>query len=186
MKLKDCLPDAAPYLPGCPTPMILRHLSDAAREFCRETHIWEEEIPPVYPVEGVTRYQLDLPEEAEILSVKSATQGDESPELSINVFGVLKLHQAPENTTKPIEVEAILQPVLGAEGIAGRILGDYREGIVQGALYRLLLMPNADWSNPELATLCQRRFRESVVDARTRKARGNTDRPMRVRPQPFL
>lgn len=184
--------EVQPHVPGCPEMMIEDALRQSAKVLCRGSHLWEEQLPSIYPVSSITKYQLSVPDEAEVLSISSLqhVQGGHKSRVdvwpSVNVFGLLSFMESPSSSRGPIEVKAILMPSKTARGMPDRIITAYQDGIVSGAVGRLQLMPNKDWTNPELAGINLKLLDNAINEAKLRKPTGNTDCDMRVRPVPFV
>lgn len=185
MKWSDLLSRALPHLPGCPEPLVEQELRAAAIKFCRDTHVWEERLTDVYLVDGIDLYELAVPEESEVVALVYAKQGDETLCPDINVFGHMRFETVPSPDKGPVSVKVRLQPSRDAEGMPDRIGLDYDEAIVSGAIAKLAAMPKKDWTALELVAHHGAKYLEGVAEARVRKARGNTERPLRVTPHPF-
>jgi hypothetical protein len=188
MNWSDLIQDILPHVPGCPEPMIEDTIRRVATKFCRETQTWEEQLNDLYVVEGVERYDVDLPEESELLGISHLQQDGRPvnywPE--VNIFGLISFHKAPYIKSGPMEIKVILVPSKDSTGMPDRIGEHYREAIVGGVISTLQVIPRKDWSAPELAAFHRETFNEGLREAKSRKMRGNTDRPMRVAPRPLL
>lgn len=180
------------HLPGCPDPLIEVHLRETAIRFCRETKIWEETIEEIYPLEGVTRYKLNLPEETRAISLLSAIQGksesDEGESLwpSINVFGLLTFDEQPPTDKGKIEIRLILRPSDDATGMPDRIGSDYDTALIHGCIATLQSMPKKDWSNPSMVPFHHNIYTARVNDANIDRATGNNEEVLRVKPCPLF
>jgi len=163
-----------------------------AIKFCRESKIWEEQLNDIYPVLGLNRYQADLPEETEVISLASAIQGKSDIDAgiehwpSINVFGLLYFEEVPLPDSGPITIRTILRPSDTSTGLPDRIGLDYDTALIHGAIADLQVMPNKDWSAPNLVAFHQNIYRTRRSEACVCRATGNTEQPLRVTPQPFI
>jgi hypothetical protein len=188
----DLYNDIQPHVPGCPEPAIEDAVRRTAMRFCRDSHIWEEELQSVYLANGVDRYQVELPEETAVLSLVSAIQRKSADETgkevwpSINVFGLLHFSPLPDPDQGPVEIRAVLKPSRDATGLPDRIGLDYDEALVHGAIAALQEIPGRDWSNPNMVSYHKTIYFDGVAEAIGRRARGNTDRPLRVKAHPNL
>lgn len=189
----DLYQEILPHVAGCPEPLIDDALRRTVTKFCRETHIWKEQLDDIYPVSGVTRYQLALPEETQLLELSDARYNTGNGKTSqvpmnewptVNVFGLLTFSEDPGN--KPIQIHGILIPSKDATGVPDRIGEHYRESLIHGAIAMLQEIPKRDWSAPEYASFHKAEFNSGIFEAKRRKARGNTERPMRVAPRALL
>lgn len=182
------------HVPGCPEPLVENMLRQAAIEFCRESHVWSEQIGSVYPVKGITRYQIDPPEEAQIVAIEEIgyrrqygfepLHRDDWP--SINAFGLLTFKSQPTANKGPLEIHVILAPAEDATEIIDQYGYKYKEGLIYGAVSMLQMMPNKDWSNPQLGMLNEEKFETAYRKARFRRVNGETERQMRVTPRHLL
>jgi hypothetical protein len=192
MNWSDLFNEVRPHVPGCPDVIIEDAIRNAAAELCRRSHCWEEQLPNIYPAASVTRYSVSLPEGAELLSVASLlhVNGDSKSALSfwpaVNVFGLLTFAVAPETNRGPIEIKGVLVPSREATSIPDRIGQHYREGIIGGAVGRLQMIPGKDWTNPQFAPVHLQALELAILEAKSRKYKGNTDRAMRVYPRQFI
>ncbi|WP_328186901.1 hypothetical protein [Marinobacter sp. OP 3.4] len=192
MKWSDLFSRVMPHVPGCPEMMVEDALRDTAIKFCRDSHLWREQIMDLYLSPGIHRYELDLPEQTEVAALICAWQrkpGSEHKEAvhpDINVFRMVRFDTLPDPDKGPIELHVVLQPTLDADGMLDAIGLDYDQALIHGALERLVIIPGKDWSNPNMATYHRSKYLESLTDARLAKANGNTEAPLRVSPQPFF
>jgi hypothetical protein len=67
-----------------------------------------------------------------------------------------------------------LKPTRTSTTIQDAFSSDYRDGIIYGAVYRLLRMPNREWSDPAAAADYRGLFEEEVKQAELRARGGNT------------
>lgn len=190
MNWTDLIQDILPHVPGCPEPLIEDTLRRVARIFCRDSHVWEEQLPDIYPVNGVTRYQASAPDETEIVSLSQCqtktTPISESNWPIINPFGLLTFDKSPNPAKGPLQIKAILKPTRDASGMPDRIGLHYSEALINGTIAKLQEMPKKDWTDLQLSIYHQDKFDNTVREARFRKANGNTDRDMRVAPRHLL
>lgn len=192
MKWSDLYSYVLPHVPGCPEPMVEDAMRMAAIKFCRDSHLWREQIMDLYLAQGVKRYALDLPEESEVAALISAWQRKpdsnhcEAVYPDINVFRMVRFETVPDPKKGPIELHVVLQPTRDAEGMPDAIGLDYDQALIHGTLERLVTIPGRDWSNPNMTSYHRSKYLESLTDARVAKANGNTETPLRVTPQPFF
>ncbi|WP_417518727.1 hypothetical protein [Marinobacter sp.] len=182
----DLYPLVLPHVAGCPEPILEDTLRRTAIRFCRDTHAWAEELASVYPAEGITRYQLTLPEGSELLSLAHAVQANNALWPRVNVFGLLHFDAAPNPDNGPIEIRAVLHPSRDSTGLPDRLGLGYDEALIHGTLATLQEMPGRDWTNPQLVAYHRAKYLESVAEARTRLSQGDTERPLTVRLPSFL
>ena len=171
MDLDALIPDVLVEANECPRALILRELVGAARHFCQETHVWEEPVGTIYPIDGLLDYSLPLPTGASIVAVTSDLNADVIPPDTVRFAGV---------PADEIAVTAALQPAYGAGVLPDQVADQYREAIVSGALSRLMMMTGRPWANPQLVEYHSRIVSDAISRARARQFRGYTNRPMRI------
>jgi hypothetical protein len=62
----DVLPKVLPSVPGCPQPLAVQHIRDAAIRVCERTLAWRYVQPTFDLLPGVHEYVYDKPAEAEV------------------------------------------------------------------------------------------------------------------------
>lgn len=188
----DLFPRILPHVPGCPEPLVEDVVRQTAIAFCRETKVWEEQLENVYPVAGITKYALNLPDETSVLSIASAVQGktstDEGESLTptLNVFNALTFDSSMSPDNGPIEVRAILKPSEDSSGMPDRIGYGYDTAIIHGAIASLVVMPKKDWSAPELAGFHQGIYKSELTEARLERAMNGNEAPLRTSIAPLI
>lgn len=184
----DLFPRIRIHVPGCPDPIIETILRQRAIQFCRETKIWEETLTAVYPVPTITRYQLDIPAQTQLLSIVSTMQGKTATypgiELTptVNVFGLMTFDTEPDPTNGSIEVRAILRPSDDASELPDRIGLDFDTALIHGCVASLQAMPNRDWTNLQAIAYHENIYRDRVSEAYLLRATKGNEEPLRVRP----
>ncbi|WP_423820832.1 hypothetical protein V5738_10870 [Salinisphaera sp. SPP-AMP-43] len=95
---------------------------------------------------------------------------------------VLKVLRDPG---EPLTVHVSVRPTLNATTLSDQVALDYSEGIVSGALYRLLRQAGRVWGNPQMALYHQRAFRKARADAIWATTRGFEAGSVRAAPRAF-
>ena len=104
-------------------------------------------------------------------------------QLSPDKYIVLPL---PDNDqTYEVRMFLALKPRKNATGMDEVVFDDLEETIMHGALQHLLVLPNTNWSDRELATYHAKQYTYNVAERRARANLGNMRGMMRVRMQPF-
>lgn len=184
----DLFPRIQIHVAGCPEMLIEDMVRQTAIKFCRESKIWEEQLDNLYPVEGVQRYQLILPDESSLLSLASATQGSEEDDdleehwPTINVFGLLYFPTVPSAENGPIAIRAILRPSDTATGVLDRIGLDYDLALIHGTIAALQSIPNKDWSSLQTVSYHNAIYYDKLTEAKVNRVTGNTEQPLRTTP----
>jgi len=123
--------------------------------------------------------QFVLPEEA----VAEASTPQAVCQLSPDKYIVLPL---PDNDrTYEVRMFLALKPRKSATGMDEVVFDDLEETIMHGALQHLLVLPNTNWSDRELASYHAKQYTYNIAERRARANLGNMRGMMRVRMQPF-
>lgn len=194
------LPEILPMVDGCPDTLIENNVRSAAIEFCERTGIYQAELDPVTTVGGIYEYDLEPPSTTTVHKIMWVTyDGKDLEPISSTLLEQRKpdwrdsdRYGTPEYFLKPTREQFWLVPVPSATMVSSTrlrvqlkptqtstacdevVMSDWRDAIVNGALYRLLRIPNRDWTDLNGAQIYGQLFAESVVRAE-REAR-NADR----------
>lgn len=168
--LEDLIPDVMVEVEGPPRALVMRELVASVRTFCDDTQVWREELL-ISPIENVTEYTLPLPSHSDLSAVISDVDADAVPPDRL-IFDV-----AP---TEALPLTVALKPAYNANLLPDVIASQYREAVVSGAVYRLLMMTGRPWANPELAVYHKGVVDDAISRARAREFRGYTNRSMRI------
>jgi len=104
-------------------------------------------------------------------------------QLSPDKYIVLPLPDA--DRTYEVRMFLGLKPKKTATGMDEVAFDELEETIMHGALQHLLVLPNTNWSDRELASYHARQYTYNVAERRARANLGNMRGMMRVRMQPF-
>lgn len=203
MRLSDYVRDIEPQAGGAPEPVIVRTLEQAARDFCRRSGIWRQDLDPVSLTADEAQYDFDAPFGADVEFIVHAYYGESA--LSRTGLNVLlaasrsgatgapthiaaetgqqfRLYPTPDSSaTKTVTVHAALVPT--REEVPDW-LARYRDALVYGALWRLMEAPGQPWSNVQAAQYYDQAFRQEAARAK-REALTSFGAPQSVRPQRF-
>lgn len=192
--------------PDAPDPTIERSLREAAREFCRVTQYWVEELSPVDLVADQGAYTLTLPSGSMLTDLnevradgrplgattrKKLTAGDSRwPDRAgtpreyyrEGAAGLRLVPKPATASTAGLTVHAVLGPGFDAAELPDLLVNDHGEALVHGALARLLAIPGKSWSDGGLAAYHSTMFLEAMREASSRAADGYvTGTPRKVR-----
>jgi hypothetical protein len=70
-------------------------------------------------------------------------------------------------------MRVVLKPTITSSSASNFIMTDFRDTIVNGAISRLLRMPDRDWSNFKTAAVHYAMFQEQLVEAEKRARKAN-------------
>jgi hypothetical protein len=210
-EVSDLLPRVMEVAPQCPEPTAVRHLLDAAIEFCRRTRIWRDcdEIP-------IDAMHFDVPiavaDDAQIFEIShiSVKDGDGVVRdlkpvtmdwLDKNVVAWRDKQGVPEYVTQvepdtlrvvpapedayTLRAELILVPASDAEQLPDVLVDAYGQVIADGALARILALPS-DFANPALAAAHGQAFESALGRWGGQVPLGQQRAVRRTRPTPFF
>ena len=203
----------APSVPGCPQPIIEQHVRDAAIEACECTLAWRYDQPLTRLTPGVYEYPYNNPLQTEVHAFLTASVNGSPlepmtleqlynrfpswPDLDIDQRSDPRVicQLDPDNyTLAPIPDAAktydlkmiiVLKPVRSATGMDKSVFDDLENVIMHGALQHLLVMPNKNWSDRELATYHAKQYLSKITERRARANIGNARASMTVQMRPL-
>lgn len=185
-------------VPGCPQPVIEQYVRDAAIKVCERTLAWRYEQPAIRLTPGVYDYPYEVPTGAEVHAFVTATINGSpvtpvtmedlhrllpewptvDPEkrstprfivhLDADTFGIAPAPDGDENYD--LKMVVALKPLRSARGMDQTAMDDLETVIMHGALQELLVLPNKNWSDRELAAYHAKQF---LFQATERRARAN-------------
>ena len=166
--VEELLPEAMIEAQGCPEPLIVRHLRTAMVEFYRESKAWRYTTEPASVTVGERAVELDLPTGTAVLRVYWAKLAGKvlqavSPRnlreviarptgYAINgITRVVYLDSMPDQNyiLDGVEANVALLPLRSLEELPDELFDQHRDGILYGALAKLLMMRNVPWSDPQ-------------------------------------
>lgn len=187
-------------VPGCPQPVIEHYIRHAAIDACEQTLGWRYEQPEIRLTPGVYDYPYEHPTEAEVHAVITATANGRPlvavtvedmhrmrplwPETAVehradprylvhldaDTFGIAPVPDAA--VPYDVRMMVALKPLRTASGMDKTAMDDLEDVIMHGALRDLLVLPNKNWSDRELATFHARQYRFKLTERRARNALG--------------
>lgn len=205
-QLSDLTPEIAVETPQCHRKQVERALQATLRHFCWETHFWQVDIPAItllpfneWSPQTYT-YELEVPEGTEVLAVRFLVY--EERELLMKSVDWLSEHLGPWRTmtgkpryyfmlsdrrvrlvpasdkVEPIAVDGrvVLRPTRAAQTF-GDDLMVYDQGLVSGALSRLLMMGRKPWTDLGRAKSCLAEYNEAVSQAKYEVIKDFSDGP---------
>ncbi len=191
--------DVLPYVPGCPDTVVENALRSSSIELCEKAAVYTKELDPISTVAGTYEYEFNQPAGTKVDKIIWAMyDGKDLEAISPRGLAAQKpkwrdsnntstpehfVQQSPDlfwlvpvpDTTKTdgIIMNVSLKPSRSSNNIATEIADDYRDGIVYGALYRLLRMPARDWTDPMAAGDYAGMFRQTVEEAEIKARRAD-------------
>ena len=185
--------EVLPYVPLCPDSLVEQNLRSATIEFCERSKAYVLDIDPFNTISGVYEYDFDIPTGTEVHQVLLMTHdgrdmdpiSPRSLELNYpdwrNRTGQPHVYLQKTPTTfwivpvpsgsKQVITSVALKPSRTSNNIDTNISNQYRDAIIYGTLYRLLRMPNREWTDIGAAQEYLYQFNLEITQAELR-ARG--------------
>jgi hypothetical protein len=247
------VPRVNPSVPGCPYPMIVSYIRDAAIRACERTLFWRYQVPLFNLQPGVSEYLYNKPTNTDVhvmfaavvnerplerLTMEKAIElypqwadlySGQDPAVAWSMTPPTSTFNAPEynevqfndqptyvvpdeivaDASTPQSITQVtpdkyiilplpdamavyrcrmflaLKPKKNATGMDELIFDELEEVIMHGALQHLLVLPNTNWSDRELAAYHAKQFVYQCSERRARINLGNMRGMMRVQIPPF-
>jgi len=192
------LPDILPMVSGCSDTLITNSIRSAVVELCERAGVYQTELDPVTTVSKLYEYDLEPPTGTSVQKILWVTHSGKDLEPTTSALLEQRLPKWRENTGVPLYfiqqspslfwlvptpsgtivsstiVRAVLKPTHTSSACDDGIMNDYRDTIINGALFRLLRIPNKDWTDLQGAQIYGSLFQEGVVDAERRARSADT------------
>lgn len=204
------VPEAAPWLPGCPNQVIRNALRNSCIEFCRRSLAWvvdpaavlTQADEPAYDIAlptaktelvmfrrvwvgGTEVFPLDANNAADIATPIADLGSGTVTRYGINGDNQLVLTLAPADDDIEIVVKAAICPTRDGDVMDSVLASIYYEQLAAGAIARLSAEENKPWSNPSAADRRKAQFESGVLAAMNREAKGRTNKSSTVKPVSF-
>ena len=178
-----------PYVPGCSESLIETNLRSATIELCEKSRAYTHDLDPITTISGVHEYEFDQPSGTDVHQIQWATfDGNDLDPISprslelnypdwrdksgiptvylqktANTFWLVPVPNA--KTVDGLLVNVALKPTRTTNNIDTEFSNTYRDGIIYGAIYRLLRIPGKEWTNPMAAADYFNLFQAEASDA---------------------
>ena len=189
------LPDILPMVSGCPDTLVRNSIRAAVIELCERASVYQTELDPVTTVANIYEYDLEPPSGTSVQKILWVShlgkdvepitstlleqripkwrEGNGVPAYYVQQGSSL-FWLAPVPTVTTVAstiVRAVLKPTHSSTACDDDVMNDYRDTKINGALFRLLRIPNKDWTELTGAQVYSALFNQGVTEAE-RKARG--------------
>ena len=202
MQIHDLIADLRLAAPGAPEPFLIEQYLRSVRRFCRETSAWREEIGVTLVAGTTNEYSPNAPAGAEAYDARSVMLGERSLYKAsreqmrrrfsrgsvVQAFRVAagKLHLAPDpgdDVSSALTMVALLRPLRTAQEIPDELVDEHHdEAFLFGAYANILVVPNKEWTDLDLASYYAKRYRAAIDEWRSRGAdEGMVGLPRRVK-----
>jgi hypothetical protein len=188
---EDLFPDVIPVVPDCPDSLIERNIRAAVIEFCEKTGIYQVELDPITTVANIYEYDLEPPSGTVVHKIMASVHEGVSLEAISNELleqrkpkwrassnagtpeyyvkqgtSLVWLVPTPSQTSvSSTIIRAQLKPTTTSNGCDREIMSDYRDTIINGALFRLLRTPGQIWTDYTGAQVFGSLFSQGVTEA---------------------
>lgn len=197
---KAMLPKVQPSCAGCGSPMAVEAIRQAVTEFCQRTKAWQASATITF-IADQPEYALTLPANTVLVDVVKCLYNEDSLPISPNTETELdKRHagwrqakaQRPafyylpnlstirfvdmpsEAKINAVTLRVSVKPTNGATAFDTELYDQYADALAAGAKASLMLMPNKEWTNPELALVNAGIFDSMVSKVQRRVFKSNT------------
>lgn len=171
--IEEMLQEVSPdEVPGCPRPLVFKHVRKAALDFCRRTQWFRATLDPITTVKGITEYTLDgVPDDVKfnsVLWVKLGGRELAAHEYDLSDDGLaIVLAAAPAETVRNnLEIRAVLEPSKTFQTLEKNLFESWSDAIAAGALGRLRRIPGRHWSNPSQAMFDSQEYENGITRAK--------------------
>ncbi len=188
--------DILPYAPGCPDSLIETNIRSATIELCEKSRAFTFDLDPITTISGVYEYEFDQPSGTEVHQILWATYDGHdldpiSPRsLELNYpdwrdrggTPTVYLQKTPNtfwlvpvpNSGKELLMNVALKPTRTTNNIDTAFSNTYRDAILYGTVYRLLRIPQKDWTDPVTSSDYFNLFNEQIRLAELKGRGGDT------------
>lgn len=196
------LPDIIPMAPEAPDMLITKHIRASVVELCEKTSVYQIELDPISSVSGQYEYEFDAPAGTSVQKVlwvthdgrdlepissalleqrKPKWRTSEAATTGVPEFYVKQSSSAfwvvpPPSATvaDAIRVRAILRPTHTSNSCEAEIMNDYRDTIINGALFRVLRTPGYGFTDYAGGQVYASLYNSQLEDAERRARFGDT------------
>lgn len=166
--LSTLYPQLVPELNQCPLPIITQALIQAARDLCRASSIWEEDLTAIASVADQADYTLVSDYAAAVIhQVMQVDVGDlEEWSYSVDLrTGVLTLDPAPGQAGDDIVATVVYQPLGAITELPDYVMSRYGQALVYRVLSRLKSRRNSPWVDMDGSRYYDMMYLDEVADA---------------------
>ena len=182
-------------MPGCPDSLIQTNIRSAAIELCEKSKAFTFDLAPIKTISGEYEYEFDQPSGTEVHQILWATyDGNDLDPISprslelnypdwrdktgtptvylqktVNTFWLVPV----PNDGKELLVNVALKPTRTTNNIDTEFSNTYRDGIIYGTIFRLLRIPQKEWTDPIASADYFNLFQAEISDAELRGRGGN-------------
>lgn len=197
--LRDFTPILESHCPDADRSLLERMLLMTCIEFCQQTWIHTEDLPPLDAVSGQQLYDVVVPPYIDVIAIKKLRwHGGPLAERTSDTLdraapgwmnypdgwpywyhpvgkSQVRVIPAPQSdSAEAFVLTAVFKPSQTATHVWGRLHSDYQSDIVAGALSKLLRMPQKPWADIKSAAMYSADFNRGVVSAKAAALKEHT------------
>ena len=188
--LYDLVALIVPEVPGSPDVAVRSALRLIARDFCRETEVWREEVTGT-TTEDEDEYDLNTLHsyDAQVYRVLKLEQEDSTIDRDDYTFGptgILTYDNAPDESDDTLTISTVLLPLISCTVYPQWLLDQWGDGIAAGTVARLAGQTGRPWSSPQVAALKSEEYRNAIAQAKGVVITGREDGNLRTQMRSFV
>ena len=192
------LPEILPMVSGCPDSLVQNSVRASVIELCERASVYQAELDPLTTVANIYEYDLEAPSGTSVQKILWVTHegkdvepitttlleqrlpnwrdGSGVPQYFIQqTSSLFILAPIPMVTSvNSTVIRAVLRPTHTSTSCTNDVMNDYRDTIVNGALSRILRIPNKDWTDLTGAQIYGSLFNQGVESAERRARHADT------------
>ena len=208
IKYSELLDDVLPSLAADPSDPVTEYaIKRACIEFCAESWIWKDLGDPLDVEAGEAVYALEPANGADITAVMDVayngtpltaksiswldsqlpgwrtTQATPQYFTQVDSEQIILAPVPPDTLADGLTLTVALQPTSNSAGLPKWIVNQYMYALAEGAIARLMLMPDKPWTNIGNGQDRRRNFEASIANARAGAVTALGRAALRVAPQ---
>jgi len=192
------LPEILPMVSGCPDSLVQNSVRASVIELCERAGVYQAELDPLTTVANIYEYDLEAPSGTSVQKILWVTHGGKDVEPITTTLLEQRLPNWRDGSGVPqyfiqqtsslfilapipmvtsvnsTVIRAVLRPTHTSTSCANDVMNDYRDTIVNGALSRILRIPNKDWTDLMGAQIYGSLFNQGVESAERRARHADT------------
>ena len=208
-QLEDLVPHVSGHLKSAPEGTVVNQMRRAARQFARDSMIWDKRlgstdvtessstlsinIPSVRPADlpDGTEWTADfsLPAESSLFNLSLITLDEDVPREKFvkydKVTSLLHLHPCLLTKDQELVVWGILQPSQTAESLPDFFVEAGIEAIAAYTIWEMMRMPDQVWSSSGDSWRFEKQYEQRLSEIKVSKARNETNDSITLDPIPF-
>jgi len=185
-------PRVAMSVSGCPENVQLLAIRLAARDFCRDTEIWQETLSTTstadedeYDLTALHDYDAVIQRVRAVRLDDSETDSDEA-DWRADEVGALTFEEAPDEDGLTIEADVVFVPRVSCEDFPTWLLDKWSEAVTAKALASLKAMPQKPWSDPASVDALEREYAYRCGQAKASLATERQSGDLMIQPPTFV